>query len=52
MVEQGLAVKLVSSPKPPEVGAKRARLYGSLTASSIIAGGSFRWMKLISVSKA
>jgi predicted site-specific integrase-resolvase len=31
MVEQGLAGKLVSSPKPPEAGAQRARLYGSLT---------------------
>jgi hypothetical protein len=31
MVEQGLAGKLVSSPKPPEAGAQRVRLYGSLT---------------------
>jgi len=32
MVEQDLAGKLVSSPKPPEAGAQRVRLYGSLTA--------------------
>jgi hypothetical protein len=32
MVEQRLVSKLVSSPKPPEAGAQRARLYTSLTA--------------------
>src|SRR4051812_32920318 len=30
MVEQRSVGKLVSSPKPPEVGAQRARLYTSL----------------------
>src|SRR4051812_30170098 len=30
MVEQRLAGKLMSSPKPPEAGARRARLYSSL----------------------
>jgi hypothetical protein len=32
MVEQRSVGKLVSSPKPPEAGAQRARLYISLTA--------------------
>ena len=32
MVEQRSVGKLVSSPKPPEAGAQRARLYTSLTA--------------------
>ena len=32
MVEQRPVGKLVSSPKPPEAGAQRARLYTSLTA--------------------
>ena len=32
MVEQRSVGKLVSSPKPPEAGAQRARLYSSLTA--------------------
>ena len=32
MVEQCLAGKLVSSPKPPAAGARRARLYSSLPA--------------------
>jgi hypothetical protein len=32
MVEQRLAGKLVSSPKPPGAGAQRARLYSSLPA--------------------
>ena len=32
MVEQRSVGKLVSSPKPPEAGAQRARLYNSLTA--------------------
>jgi hypothetical protein len=32
MVEQCLAGKLMSSPKPPTAGARRARLYSSLPA--------------------
>jgi hypothetical protein len=32
MVEQCLAGKLMSSPKPPAAGARRARLYSSLPA--------------------
>jgi hypothetical protein len=32
MVEQRSVGKLVSSPKPPEAGAQRARFYTSLTA--------------------
>src|SRR3954463_1966084 len=32
MVEQCLAGKLMSSPKPPAAGARRVRLYTSLTA--------------------
>jgi hypothetical protein len=56
MVEQRSAGKLVSSPKPPEAGAQRAKLYASFAPTCppdiIIPGCNLRWTTLTSVSEA